>query len=182
MVLLLLGLLLVWVQPRLLLLLGKSRRGGASRRVMYYGPSGRTGRVMVRKMGIVLVLLLQLLSSLELLLLHVRRMVMRTGRLLLAVVTVHLHVMVKTGGGCGVGMVLFLEILLLLLVLVDVLRLRLVVAVFGRHLLHVTLGDLGSLLLLLLLLLLIRRRMLSVWRDNVIRLLVGAVVADQLQV
>lgn len=173
--LLLLGLLLVWVHSWLLL--GKSCRGGASRRVMYYGPSGRTRRVMVRKMGIVLVLLLQLLSSLELLLLlllHVRRMVMRTGRLLLAVVAVHLHVMVKTG--CGVGMVLFLEILLLLLVLVDVLRLRLVVAVFGRHLLHVTLGDLGSLLLLLLLL--IRRRMLSVWRDNVIRLLVGAVVAD----
>lgn len=132
---------------------------------------------MVRKMCIVLVLLL-MLRSLELL--HMRWMVMRTWRLLLAVMTVKLHVMVKTGAaaamGSGMGMVLFLEILLLLMV--NVLRVLLMVVVLGCHLLHVSLRDLGSLLLLLL----IRCGVLCVWRYNVIRLLVGAVVSYQLQI
>lgn len=104
---------------------------------------------------------------------------MRAGRLLLAVVAMlHLHVVVKTcGGTTGMGMVLFLEILLLV---VNGLRRRLllVVVVLGCHLLlHVSLRDLSGLLLLL-----IRCRMLGVWWNNVIRLLVGAVVANQLQV
>lgn len=184
--LLLLGLLRV--HSRLLLLVRKTGRRGTSRCVMYCGTSsGRTRRVMVRKMCIVLVLLLLLqlllmlraLELLLLLLLHVRRVVMRAGRLLLAVVAMlHLHVMVKTcGGTTGMGMVLFLEILLLV---VNGLRRRLllVVVVLGCHLLlHVSLRDLSGLLLLL-----IRCRMLGVWWNNVIRLLVGAVVANQLQV